>query len=31
MVLKARCNQVVQEIVASDVWGHHPTQKARHG
>lgn len=31
LVLKARCQPVVQEIVASDVWDHHPTQKARHG
>jgi hypothetical protein len=30
-VLAARCTPVVKEIVASDVWEHHPTQKARHG
>jgi hypothetical protein len=30
-VLAARCMPVVQEIVASDVWDHHPTQTARNG
>ena len=31
LVLAARCMPVVAEIVGSDVWDHHPTQKVRHG
>jgi hypothetical protein len=30
-VLAARRAPIVKEIVASDVWDHHPTQKTRHG